>query len=297
MTPAPPVVLGQALQGKVMKCASYWVVAAIAAVAGMGAAHAESESEYAAAAPPTAAAKPAPAKPAARPSMFAPAAAANVKRLSAQQREEWRFLKEAAAASRLEAEASRLALARSSDPNVRSLAATLINHNAVVGNELVHMLHGRGMAPPMMSNDQRRTLNRLAKLQGRKFDREYLEQVGLRYQQDDVHLYEKASLSVTEPRLKAWVDKNLPTVRYHLTTAERLAPPDIRMARVKPTVNSSQAQPVRQAAAREAPGAAHQVVARPGMATQAMGAGPSALGAAPQLGSSHPGGGQPMFAP
>ena len=280
-----------------MKCASYWVVAAIAAVAGANAARAESEAEYSAPPAPVAAKPAAAARPAARPSMFAPAAAANAKRLSVQQREEWRFLKEAAAASRLEAEASRLALARSSDPDVRSLAATLINHNAVVGNELVHMLHGRGMAPPMLSNDQRKTLNRLAKLQGRKFDREYLEQVGLRYQQEDVQLYEKASLAVRDPRLKAWVDKTLPTVRYHLTTAERLAPPDVRMARVKPTVNANQVQPMRQAAAREAPASAHQVVSRAGPATQSMGAGPSPLGTATQLGNQHPGGNQPMFAP
>jgi putative membrane protein len=278
-----------------MKCTSYWVVAAIAAMAGAGAARAESEAEYAAPPAPVSA-KPATARPAARPSMFAPAAAANARRLSVQQREEWRFLKEAAAASRLEAEASRLALARSSDPDVRSLAATLINHNAVVGNDLLHMLHGRGMAAPMMSNDQRKTLNRLAKLQGRKFDREYLEQVALRFQQDDVHLYERASQVASEPRLKAWIDKTLPTVRYHLATAERLAPPDVRMAKVKPTVNASQVQPVRQAAAREAPAAAHPVVSRASVSTQSMGAGPSPLGTAPQLGTQHSGN-QPMFAP
>jgi putative membrane protein len=274
-----------------MKCASYWVVAAIAAVAGTSTARAESEAEYAA--PPAAVATPAATvRPAARPSMFAPAAAAQAKRLSVQQREEWRFLKEAAAASRLEAEASRLALGRSSDPGVRSLAATLINHNALVGNDLVHMLHSRGMAPPMFSNDQRRTLNRLAKLQGRKFDREYLEHVGLRYQQDDVRLYEKASLAVSEPRLKAWVDKTLPTVRYHLTTAERIGPSDVRMARAKPAENTGRPQ---QAAVREAP-ATLQVVSRASLSTQSMGAGPSPLGSAPQLGNRNPGG-QPMFAP
>ena len=44
------------------------------------------------------------------------------------------------------------------------------------------MLHGRGMAPPMLGNDQRKTLNRLVKRSGKKFDREYMEQVALKHQ-------------------------------------------------------------------------------------------------------------------
>jgi predicted outer membrane protein len=164
--------------------------------------------------------------------MFAPAAAAHAKRMTPQQRDEWRFLKDAAAISRFESEAARLALARSSDPGVRSFAATLINHHSSAGNELVHMLHARGMAPPMMANDQRKTLNRLGKLQGGKFDREFLAEVGLRYQQDNVQYFEKARLAAGEPTLKGWIDRNLPTLRYNLATAERLAPADLRFAKL-----------------------------------------------------------------
>jgi predicted outer membrane protein len=164
--------------------------------------------------------------------MFAPAAAVNAKRMTAQQREEWRFLKDAAATSRFESEAARLALARSSDAGVRSFAAMLINHHLAAGNELVHMLHARGMAPPMLANDQRKTLNRLGKLQGGKFDREFMAEVGLRYQQDDVQYFEKARLVAGEPTLKGWIDRNLPTLRYHLATAERVAPADLRFAKL-----------------------------------------------------------------
>jgi predicted outer membrane protein len=164
--------------------------------------------------------------------MFAPVAAANAKRMTASQWQEWRFLKEAAATSRFESEAARLALARSSDAGVRSFAATLINHHASAGNELVHMLHTRGMAPPMLANDQRKTLNRLGKLQGGKFDREFMAEVGLRYQQDEVQYFEKAQGVAAEPALRAWIARNLPTLRYHLATAERLAPADLRLAKV-----------------------------------------------------------------
>jgi predicted outer membrane protein len=266
-----------------MECNKFFVMAALSAFVVAGSAWAESEAEYAqpapVSAPRIAGERPAQqlrtvAKPVARPALFAPAAAANAKRLSAQQREERHFLKDAAASSRFEAEASRMALGKSSDPGVRSMAATLINHHASVTNELLHMLHGRGMAAPMLANDQRKILNRLAKLHGGKFDREYLAEVAMKYQQEDVQLYEKASLVATEPRLKAWIDRMLPTLRYQLETAERLAPVDVRLARSGATVH---------------PAAANRFVSRAGMATRSMGSGP-APASAPQFGGMQFGG-------
>jgi putative membrane protein len=194
--------------------------------------------------------------------MFAPAAAANAKRLSAQQREERQFLKEAAAASRFEAEASRMALGKSSDPAVRSFAATLINHHATVNIELLHMLQGRGMAAPMLGNDQRKVLNRLAKLHGAKFDRLFLEEVALKHQQEDVQVYEKASLDAKEPRLKAWINRALPTLRYHLATAERIAPADARLARTAVGTSSVAAT-------------GNRSISRASAATRSMGSGPA----------------------
>jgi putative membrane protein len=154
--------------------------------------------------------------------MFAPASAASARRLTAEQRDEWRFLKEAAAASRFESDASRLALARSKDPAVRALAASLIEHHASAVNMLDHMLRVRSMAAPMLANDQRKTLNRLSKLQGRKFDREYVE-VALRSQQGIVSTFDRAALVVQDPALKAWIERTLPSLRTQLASAERIA--------------------------------------------------------------------------
>lgn len=164
-----------------MKRVGWCVVAASAAMLWDGAALAEGEAEYGNPEPATAVlsgtAEPTP-KPrlVVRPAMFAAASVPNAKPLSAQQREEWRFLKEAAATNRFQAEAARLALAKSKAPAVRSLAGTLTDPRNTSGNELLRLLHMRGMAPPMLANPQRKTLNRLARLQGTKFDREFVAQ-------------------------------------------------------------------------------------------------------------------------
>jgi putative membrane protein len=198
-----------------------------------GGARAETEAEYLHPGAPRkpssplapAASQPAASRPrAANPAMFAPAAAISSKRMTDQQREEWRFLKEAAAVGRFETEASRLAVAKSGNPGIRSFASTLISHHTSVSNELVHMLHTRGMAPPMLANDQRKTLNRLAKIHGKKFDREFMDEVGLKRQHEDVQLFERARLAAGDPQLKAWIDRMLPTLRNHMTMAERLTP-------------------------------------------------------------------------
>ena len=215
------------------------------------------------------------------PAMFAPAAAAATKAMPVQQRDERRFLKDAAAGGRFESDASRLALAKSNNAGVRSFAATLINHHTAASNELQYMLHVRGMAAPMLANGQRKVLNRLAKLQGAKFDREFMEELGLKSQQDNVHMFERASLATRDPQLKAWIDKTLPTLRYHLTTVERLVP-DARMARTGAAPNP--APPVRHAVAPAPVQPAVQsltadpFVARASLATRSMGAGAMPLG-------------------
>ncbi|MEO8654620.1 MAG: DUF4142 domain-containing protein [Ramlibacter sp.] len=207
-----------------------------AAMLWAGVSHAESAAEYgnppasAVASPGSAGPQPKP-RPVVRVPLFAAASAANAKPMPPQQREERRFLKDAAAATRFQADAARMALGKSGAEAVRSLAATLLDQHNAGGDELLRLLHQRGMAPPMLANEQRRTLNRLARLQGRKFDREFLLQVALKSQQAEVLDYERAATLATDPALKAWIERTLPALRYRLTTAERVAGLEPRPAR------------------------------------------------------------------
>lgn len=161
---------------------------------------------------------------------FAAGSVANTVPLSTDGREERRFLREAAAQSRFESEASKLAFGRSGNSAVRALAASLINHHNTLSLELTHLLNARGMALPMISNEQRKALNRLAKLHGNRLDAAYIQQVGLA-QAGVARDYEKASVAIREPRINAWIVKTLPATRYHLMLAERAAPADLRAAK------------------------------------------------------------------
>ena len=213
--------------------------------------------------------------------MFAAASAANAKRMTVQQREERRFLKDAAATNRFQGDAARMALSKSSDPAVRSLADTFIGNQNGSGNELLRMLHGRGMAPPMLENAQRRTLNRLTKLDGSRFDREFVEQVALKSQQEELQYYENAAATARDPALKAWIGRTLPALREHVATAEGIAPGEEKVIRVS-TPPRSAAHPAKARRGRHATMAKVMpepaVVAAPA-AARSMGAGRAAIDA------------------
>lgn len=161
-----------------------------------------------------------------RPSFFAADAARTAVRLTPEAREERSFIRMAAATGRFEVEASRLALSKSANARVRALAGALIDQHRDSQLELAHLLQERDMAMPMLANDQSMVLKKLGKASGTKFDRDYLEQVGLRSHRESIRNYEKASASLKDPAVKAWIDQKLPALRVNLLTAERAAGPN-----------------------------------------------------------------------
>lgn len=170
-----------------------------------------------------------------RPPAMAGAAAPAASRMTADSRDERMFLRNAAAQSRFELDASRLAFAKSGNASIRALAASLINHHNTIGLELAHLLSSRGMAMPMLGNPQRKALNQLNKLAGSKFDALYMQQVGLQ-QAVVARDYEKASASIREPQINAWIVKTLANTRYHQNMVERANPSDPQSAKLNRAV-------------------------------------------------------------
>lgn len=171
-----------------------------------------------------AAAMPLPAAAQSRPNLYAAAAAAEAKPLPPAQRLERRFLQISAANLRFQAEASALALARSNNPAVKDLANTLLARQQTAQPELVRLLHARGMAQPMPGSEHGKVLKQLAKLNGAKFDRLYVDEVVLRSHQADIANYEKVAAQAEDPVLKAWIDRQLPTLRFHVAKAGKALP-------------------------------------------------------------------------
>jgi putative membrane protein len=155
---------------------------------------------------------------------YAAAAAAEAHPSSPTQRLERRFLQIAAANLRFQAEASRLAADRTNNPAVKDLANSLLARQQTAQPELLRLLHARGMAMPMPTNAHFKVLKQLAKLNGAKFDHLYVDEVMIRSYQADIANYEKVAAQADDAVLRTWIDRQLPTLRFHYAKAGKALP-------------------------------------------------------------------------
>ena len=155
---------------------------------------------------------------------YAASAAHEAKPLSAPQRQERYFLQQASAHLRLQAEASQLALARTNNPAVKEVAKLVLARHKTAQPEVLHMLQSRGMAMPLSTNEANKLLKQLAKMNGAKFDRLYIEDALLHTYQLDAASYEKMATQAEDTVLKGWVERQLPVLRAQLEKANRALP-------------------------------------------------------------------------
>jgi len=64
---------------------------------------------------------------------------------------------------------------------------------------------------------------RLGRLEGRDFDREYAAQVGIAVYQQAFRLYDQASREITDAQLKSFAQETMPQLRERLQEARTLA--------------------------------------------------------------------------
>jgi predicted outer membrane protein len=160
----------------------------------------------------------------ARAPAYAASAAADAKPLSPAQRLERRFLQISASNLRFQVEGARVALARSNNPAVKDLANSLLARQQTAQPELLRLLHKRGMALPLATNEHAKVLKQLGKLTGAKFDRLYVDEVVIKSYQADIANYERVALQAEDPVLKGWVERQLPTLRFNFAKAGKALP-------------------------------------------------------------------------
>ena len=154
-----------------------------------------------------------------------PAAAAEAKPLAPAQRLERRFLQLAAANLRFQAEASRLAQARSNNPAVKDLANTLLARQQTAQPELLRLLHARGMAHA--DPDQR--ADQGAQAAGQAQWREVRPAVrrgggAALATSADIANYEKLATQARTRCSRRWVERQLPTLRFQQAKAGKALP-------------------------------------------------------------------------
>ena len=153
------------------------------------------------------------------PAPDSPGAAVGATR-SSMERADRSFVEKAAVGSMAEVELGKMAQQKAADPQVKAFGERMVQDHGKAHEELTRIGSSKGVTlPATMDRSHRRDAERLAKLSGAEFDREYMKHM-VDDHRNDVKEFEKASRSSKDTEVKDFASRTLPTLQTHLQLAE-----------------------------------------------------------------------------
>jgi putative membrane protein len=139
--------------------------------------------------------------------------------LSAQDRD---FAMKAAQGGMTEVEMGNLAQQRGASEQMKEYGRKLVQDHTRMNNDLKDIAGKENITLPTdISADQRRTIDRLSKLSGTQFDREFAKE-SVKDHRADIDEFRKEATSGDDQSLKNFASSNIPTLQDHLNMAESL---------------------------------------------------------------------------
>jgi len=133
------------------------------------------------------------------------------------------FINSAAEAGNAEVKASKIALEKTTNPDVKSFATLMVDEHTTVGDNLKKLAATKNVEPPTEpSMAQRAKIAVLEKLDGATFDKQYVNMIGVSAHKDAVKLFSKNATEAKDPDVKDFAAKTLPNLQHHLDMANAL---------------------------------------------------------------------------
>src|SRR5256885_3678676 len=134
-----------------------------------------------------------------------------------------KFSSAAAQGGLTEVELGRLAVQRGSNPAVKSFGQSMIADHSRANDELKSIATKKGIALPSdMNSDQKAMMDKLSKLSGAEFDKEYMSDM-VKDHEADAKEFENQANKGTDADIKAFAAKTLPIIQRHLQMARDVA--------------------------------------------------------------------------
>ncbi len=131
------------------------------------------------------------------------------------------FMNKAALGGMYEVEAGKLAESKGASGEVKSYGGMLQKDHGAANEELKALASKKGVAlPTALDPKHQKKLDKLSK--EKKFDKEFIKEVGLDDHKTDIGLFEKASKKADDADVKAFAAKTLPTLKAHREHADML---------------------------------------------------------------------------
>jgi len=131
-----------------------------------------------------------------------------------------KFVEEAAVGGMTEIELGKLAQQKGANEQVKQFGAKLVEDHSKANDELKQIAQAKGVTVPAAPDkSHQKDIEKLSKLQGAEFDREFMAHMVSDHRKD-VKQFEKASTSAKDSDIKAFAGKTLPTLQEHLKVAQ-----------------------------------------------------------------------------
>jgi putative membrane protein len=133
------------------------------------------------------------------------------------------FLIKAAAADNAEIQTSKLADSRASTQQIKDFAAQVVKDHEKSADRLAKVIKNRKVAIVSgLEKENRDQIDRLSKVRGDQFDREYLHWMVMTHT-NAISMFENEAKNGKDAEIRSFADETLPTLREHLKRAEELA--------------------------------------------------------------------------
>lgn len=138
-------------------------------------------------------------------------------------RKDKNFLDRAAQAGNAEVQASKLALEKTADPDVKAFATLMLDEHITLGDRLQLLAAAKkAKVPDQASVSQRARIAMLSKMEGAAFDEQYVSVIGVSAHTDAVELFRKGAEEATDAEVRDFAAKTLPNLEHHLQMANAL---------------------------------------------------------------------------
>ncbi len=133
------------------------------------------------------------------------------------------FVKAAAEGGLYEVAVGKLAAEKAANAEVKAFGSMLVEHHGAANEKLKKVADAHGITlPAVMPDDKQKKIDRLSRLSGDAFDKQFIEMVGIADHQKDIAAFEKESRDGTSDKVRGFATETLPTLKSHLAAAQKL---------------------------------------------------------------------------
>jgi len=133
------------------------------------------------------------------------------------------FMNDAAAGGMAEVELGKLAASKAQNAEVKAFAQKMIDDHSKAGEDLKNLAAQKKVTlPPDVLPTHKEVMNKLSKLSGADFDREYVKAM-VEAHEKDVTAFNSVANTATDADVKAFAAKTLPTLKMHLEMIKEMA--------------------------------------------------------------------------